>query len=83
VTIHQRLIPPQLRARAFAILIAAQMVVVPASMLRYGYLIEEGGLRVALLLFGLGNVALGAYAILDRPARRLAQLTPEAVGARA
>jgi MFS family permease len=71
VTIHQRLVPPDLRARAFAILLAAEMVVVPPSMLLYGFLIEEAGLRAALLLFGLGNVALGAYAILNRPARDL------------
>jgi MFS family permease len=83
VTIHQRLIPPELRARAFAILIAAQMVVVPVSMLLYGFLIEAAGLRVALLLFGIGNVALGAYAVLNRPARRLTELTPEAASARA
>jgi MFS family permease len=83
VTVHQRLIPPEMRARAFAILIAAQMVVVPPSMLLYGFLIETAGLRVGLLLFGLGNVALGAYAILNRPARHLAKLTPEAAGARA
>jgi hypothetical protein len=50
--------------------LAAEMVVVPPSMLLYGFLIEQAGLRAALLLL-LGNVALGAYAILNRPARDL------------
>jgi hypothetical protein len=81
VTIHHRLLPPELRARGFAILLAAQMLVVPLSMLLYGFLIEAAGLRAALLLFGLGNVALGAYAILNRPARELGDVAPRAVGA--
>lgn len=80
VTVHQRLVPPDLRARAFAILLAAQMIVVPPAMLLYGFLIEAAGLRAALLLYGLGNVALGAYAVLNRPARELADPSSRVVG---
>jgi MFS family permease len=71
VTIQQERIPPELRARAFSILIAAEMIVVPPSMLLYGVVIEEAGLRAGLLLFGLGNLVLGAFAILSRSTRRL------------
>ncbi len=70
-TIHQELIPPELRARAFAILLAAEMIVVPPSMLLNGLLLEELGLRSALVLFGVGNAVLGAFALANRPAREL------------
>ena len=70
-TIHQELIPPELRARAFAILLAAEMIVVPPSMLLNGLLIEHVGLRAALVLFGVGNLLLGVYAVVNRPARNL------------
>lgn len=76
VTVHQRLVPPELRARAFAILLAAEMMVVPPAMLLYGFVIEEAGLRAALLLFGLGNVGLGLFAIANRPARGLGGTVP-------
>ena len=71
VTIHQELVPPDLRARAFAVLLAAEMTVVPLSMLLYGFLIDAAGLRPALLFFAAGNVLLGGYAIGNRSARRL------------
>ena len=51
VTIHQELISPDLRARAFAVLLAAEMSVVPLLMLLYGFLFDAAGLRPALLLF--------------------------------
>ena len=70
-TVHQELIPPDLRARAFAILLAVEMMVVPLSMLLYGFLLDAAGLRGGLLLFAAGNVLLAAYAIGNRPARRL------------
>ena len=69
VTVHQELIPPDLRARAFAILLAAEMIVVPPSMLLYGFVIEHLGLRTALVGYALGNVALGAYAISNAATR--------------
>jgi hypothetical protein len=62
---------PDLRARAFAILLAAEMMVVPVSMLLYGFLLEAGGLRAGLLLFAGGNALLAAYAVANQPARRL------------
>ena len=65
------MIPPDLRARAFAILIAAEMIVVPPSMLLYGFVSEGLRLRAALLLFAAGNGLLAAFAIGNRPARRL------------
>ena len=71
VTIHQELIPPELRARAYAILIASEMTVVPLSMLLYGLLIGWAGLRAGLLLFAAGNAVLAAFAIANRPARQL------------
>jgi MFS family permease len=70
-TIHQELIPAELRARVFAILLAVEMIVVPPSMLLSGLLMEHVGLRAALLVFGVGNVLLGAFALANRPARRL------------
>jgi hypothetical protein len=71
VTIHQELIPRHLRARAFAVLLAAEMSAVPVSMLLYGVLIEAAGLRAGVALLAAGNVALGAYALTNRPARQL------------
>ena len=41
------------------------------AMLCYGFVIDAPGLTLALVMFGAGNVALGAYAILNRQARRL------------
>jgi MFS family permease len=70
-TIHQELIPPELRARAFAILLAVEMLVVPPAMLLNGFLMEHVGLRAALILFGVGNLLLGVFALANRPARRL------------
>ena len=67
VTIHQELIP----ARAFAVLMAAEMSVVPVSMLVYGFLIEAAGLRAALILFAAGNLLLGVYAVVNGSARNL------------
>ena len=69
---HQELIPPDLRARAFAILLAVEMMVVPLSMLLYGFVLDSAGLQAGLLLFAGGNVLLAAYAVGNRPARRLA-----------
>jgi MFS family permease len=70
-TIHQELIPAALRARAFAILIAAEMVVVPPSMLLNGVLMEAFGLRAALVVFAVGNVLLTLFAFVNRPAKTL------------
>jgi MFS family permease len=71
VTIHQELVPAELRPQAFALLLAVEMAVVPLAMLWYGWLIEATGLRAALVVFGVGNVLLGGFAILNRPARSL------------
>jgi MFS family permease len=71
VTVHQELVPPDLRARAFSVLLAAEMSVVPLSMLLYGFLIETAGLAAGLSMFAGGNVLLAAYAIGNRPARQL------------
>ena len=68
---HQELIPADLRARAFAVLMAAEMTVVPLSMLLYGFLIDAAGLRMALVVFAAGNLLLGVYAVVNRHARRL------------
>lgn len=76
-TIHQEQTPPELRARAFAILLAAEMMVVPVAMLAYGLLLETAGLRAGLLLFAFGNALLGAYAIASRTTRRLEPATAE------
>ena len=70
-TIHQELIPAELRARAFAILLAVEMLAVPPAMLLNGFLMEHVGLRAALVLFGVGNLLLGVYALANRPTRRL------------
>jgi MFS family permease len=71
VTIHQENIPDGLRAPVFAVLLAAEMTAVPASMLLNGLLVQHAGLRSALLLFAGGNVLLGAYAITAPAARHL------------
>ena len=71
VTIHQEVVPAELRPQAFALLLAVEMAVVPLAMLAYGFLIDAAGLRTALVAFGMGNVLLGAFAILNRPARTL------------
>jgi predicted MFS family arabinose efflux permease len=70
-TIHQELIPPDLRARAFGLLLGAEMTAIPLSMLLYGFLMDVAGLRAGLLFFAVGNALLGAYAVANRPARRL------------
>jgi MFS family permease len=70
-TIHQELIPADLRARAFALLLGAEMTVVPVSMLLYGFLIDVAGLRAGLLLLACGNALLGIYALGNRAARSL------------
>ena len=70
-TIHQELIPRDLRARAFAILLAVEMIVVPPSMLLYGFVIESAGLRAALAMFAVGNALLGAFAVANCAARNL------------
>ncbi|HYH35516.1 MAG TPA: MFS transporter [Nocardioides sp.] len=71
VTIQQELVPAELRPQAFSLLLAVEMAVVPVAMLSYGFVIEAAGLRSALLALGVGNVLLGLYAILVRPARTL------------
>src|SRR5215211_5933887 len=76
VTIHQELIPPELRARAYAILLASEMAVVPLSMLLYGFLMSWGGLQAGLVLFAAGNALLATFAIANRPARGLGREQP-------
>ena len=71
-TVHQELIPPDLRARAFAILLAVEMMVVPLSMLLYGFVLDSAGLQAGLVLVAGGNGLHAAYAVGNRPARRLA-----------
>jgi MFS family permease len=70
-TIHQELIPPELRARAFALLTAAEMTALPVSLLANGILIDAVGLGAAVALFALGNVVLAAYALANAAARDL------------
>jgi MFS family permease len=71
VTVHQELVPAELRARVFSVLLAAERSVVPLSMLLYGFLIEAAGQSAGLLMFAGGNALLAAYAIGNRPARAL------------
>jgi MFS family permease len=71
VTIHQELIPRDFRARAYAMLIASEMTVVPLAMLLYGLVIGAAGLQAGLLMFAGGNALLATYAVANRPARRL------------
>jgi MFS family permease len=71
VTVHQELTPPELRARTFAVLIAAEMAVVPPAMLLSGALVGALGLRAVVILFAVGNVLLAAFALLNQPARQL------------
>jgi MFS family permease len=71
VTIHQELVPAPLRARAFAVLLASEMAVVPLAMLLYGLLMDAAGLRAALVFLAAGNVLLGLYAIANRATRDL------------
>ena len=71
VTIQQELIPPDLRARAFALLVASEMIVLPPAMLLDGVVLDAAGLRAGLLLFAIGNTLLAAYALANRAARRL------------
>jgi MFS family permease len=70
-TLHQELIPPELRARAFAVLTAAEMTALPLSLLLTGLLIDTAGLRAALVVFAAGNALLAGYALANAPARRL------------
>ncbi|MFI6070659.1 MFS transporter [Actinoplanes sp. NPDC051343] len=71
VTIYQENIPPPLRSQVFAALLAAEMTAVPLAMLTYGFLITSAGLRAGTVLFGAGNLALGAYALRAPATRRL------------
>jgi hypothetical protein len=48
-------------------LLGAEMSVVPLSMLVYGFLIGQGGLRAGLVMFALGNLLLGAFANRESP----------------
>ena len=70
-TVHQELTPPELRARVFALLLAAEMTAVPIAMLAYGFLIGAAGVRAAFLFFAVGNTLLGAYAIRSGAGDRL------------
>lgn len=72
VTIHQENTPSHLRPQVFAVLLAAEMTAVPLAMLTYGALISTAGLRAATILYGAGNLLLGAYAILAPATRNLA-----------
>ncbi len=71
VTLHQENIPEDLRARVFAVLLAAEMVAVPVGMLTYGLVLDVAGLRAAMLLLAVGNAALGLFAVSAPAARRL------------
>jgi MFS family permease len=71
ITVHQELVPPDLRARAFGLLIAADATAIPLSMLLYGGIIGTLGLRAALVFYAAGNLVLGTYAIVNRSARAL------------
>jgi MFS family permease len=71
VTIHQENTPPHLRAQVFAALLAAEMTAVPLATLVYGALISAAGLRAAVVLYGAGNLLLGAYAIASPVTRQL------------
>jgi MFS family permease len=81
VTLHQENVPPALRPRVFALLLTAEMSVVPVGMLGYGLVLDVAGLRPAMLLFATGNALLGSYALLSRPARRLAPPRGDGAGA--
>jgi MFS family permease len=79
VTIHQENTPEALRPQVFAVLLAAEMTAVPLAMLTYGWVISALGLRAATVLFGVGNLVLGAYAITAPAARDLSRSTAVSV----
>jgi len=70
-TIRQERIPAALRARALALLLAAQTLAIPPAVLLAGVLIGAAGLRASLVFFALGNMLLATWAIGSRRTRRL------------
>lgn len=60
-TVRQERTPPELRARVFATVSAAEALAIPPAVLFAGYVVEVLGLRAALGMFAAGNMA---YAVL-------------------
>jgi MFS family permease len=73
-TLRQERTPPELRARVFATVAAAEAAAVPPAVLLAGLAVESLGLRAAFLAFAVGNslyaalkLALPATRDLDAP----------------
>ncbi len=70
-TVRQERTPPELRARVFATVMAAQLLVAPPAMLAAGLVIDSVGLRASLVVFAAGNTVLALVALASRPARHI------------
>jgi MFS family permease len=60
-TVRQERTPPELRARVFATVAAAEAVAIPLALLFAGYVVEVLGIRAAFGVFAAGNTV---YAVL-------------------
>jgi MFS family permease len=70
--VRQEQTPAALRGRVFAAIYAVPKVVVPLGVFTAGALIEAFGLRVALLIFALGNAVIAAAIALMPAVRSIA-----------
>jgi MFS family permease len=68
-TVRQERTPPELRARVFSIVAAAEAIAVPLGVLVAAHVVELLGLRAAFVTFAAGN-ALYAVLKLALPATR-------------
>ncbi len=74
-TVRQERTPPALRARVFATVAAAEAMAIPPALLVAGYVVEELGLRAALLVFAAGNTAYAILKLTLPAAKRLEKPT--------
>ena len=69
--VRQERTPANLRGRVFAAMYAVPKVVVPLGVFTAGLLVEVAGLRVALLAFAVGNLAVAAAVCIVPGSRQL------------
>jgi MFS family permease len=74
-TVRQERTPAALRARVFATVAAAEAMAIPPALLVAGYVVEELGLRAALLVFAAGNTAYAILKLALPAAKRLEKPT--------
>ena len=74
--VRQDQTPAELRGRVFSAMYAIPKLVVPAGVLVAGALIEAHGLRVALLVFAIGNAVIALVIMLIPSVRNIESRLP-------